>query len=355
MRFDRSQTVAGPALAGALALFTLLLLTSCATSRPEACGRHEFTRPEMGLPFRIVLYAPDRLAAQVAAEAAFARIHELNDVFSDYEYDSELSRLSRTAGSGQRVPVSGDLWRVLERAQALAKRSDGAFDITVGPYVNLWRRARRQKQLPTPAWLERARAAVGDQYLRLDRRDHTAELLVPNMRLDLGAIAKGDAVDAAMTILRERGIRIALVGGAGDMATSGPPPGKKGWRIAVAPLDTPDAPPTRHVLLSHRAIATSGDLSQRLEIDGKRYSHIVDPKTGLGLTHHTLVTVIARDCTTADAMATTVSVLGPERGVALVKGTRGAAVHLVGKPAGKIETEEAGGFARFYEVEANTP
>ena len=333
----------------------LSLLTSCATSRSAPGARHEFTRPEMGLPFRIVLYAPDRLTATAAAEAAFARIHELNDVFSDYEYDSELSRLSRTAGSGQKVPVSEDLWRVLEQAQALAKRSDGAFDITVGPYVCLWRRARRLQRLPTPEWLERARAAVGYQHLRLDRRHHTAELLVPNMRLDLGAIAKGYAVEAAMTILRERGIRSALVGGGGDMAASGPPPGKKGWRIAVAPLDVPGAPPPRHVWLSHRAIATSGDLSQRLEIDGKRYSHIVDPKTGLGLTHHTLVTVIARDCTTADAMATTVSVLGQEGGVAFVKRIQGLAVHLVGQPADRIETEEAGGFARFYEVDANRP
>jgi len=355
MRLNRFHPDPRSPLAGVLALVALSLFTSCATPSPEAWQRHEFTRPEMGLPFRIVLHAPDRLTAVAAAEAAFARIHELNDVFSDYEYDSELSRLSRTAGSGQQVPVSDDLWEVLARSQALARRSQGAFDITVGPYVNLWRRARRLQQLPTPEWLERARAPVGYQRLLLDRRHQTAELLVPNMRLDLGGIAKGYAVDEAMTILRGRGIRSALVGGGGDMAASAPPPGRKGWRIAVAPLDAPEAPPARHVLLSHRAIATSGDLSQRLEIDGRRYSHIVDPRTGLGLTHHTLVTVIAGDCTTADALATTVSVLGPERGVAFVKGARGAALHLVGKPAGRIETADAGGFDHYYEAEANTP
>jgi thiamine biosynthesis lipoprotein len=306
----------------------------------------------MGLPFRIVLYAPDRLAAQAAAEVAFARIHTLNAVFSDYEYDSELSRLSRTAGSGQKVPVSEDLWNVLDQAQRLAQRSEGAFDITVGPYVSLWRRARRQKELPSPEWVERVRPAVGFQHLRLERRNRTAELLVPNMRLDLGGIAKGYAVDEAMKVLRERGIQRALVAGAGDMLASGPPPGQKGWRIAVAPLDTPDAPPTRQVLLAHRAIATSGDLNQRLEIEGKRYSHIVDPRTGLGLTHQTMVTVIAKDCTTADALATAVSVLGPKRGARLAGGTRGVALHLVGKPADRVITTEVGGFARFWEAEA---
>ncbi len=303
----------------------------------------------MGLPFRIVLFAPEAVTANAAAAAAFNRIHELNDVFSDYEYDSELSRLSRTAGSGQKVPVSDDLWAVLERSQALARRSGGAFDITLGPYVNLWRRARRLKQLPTAEWLERVRPAVGYQHLRLDRRGHTAELLVPNMRLELGAIARGYALDAALKVLRERGIRRALVTGGGDMAAGDPPPGTRGWRIAIPPLDAPGAPPTRYLLLSRRGMATSGDLSQRLELDGKRYSHIVDPHTGLGLTDHTLVRVIARDGTTADALSTTVSVLGWERGPRFVRQTRGVAAYLVGEPAGRIETADLGGFARFCE------
>jgi thiamine biosynthesis lipoprotein len=350
MRSDRFRS--GSAFARGLLFAALPLLTSCSSLLPERepLTRHEFTRTEMGLPFRIVLYAPNPPAAQGAAEAAFARIHALNGMLSDYEYDSELSRLSRTAGSGQKVPVSDDLWTVLQQAQRWAQRSEGAFDITVGPYVSLWRRARRQKELPSEEWIERVRPAVGYQHLRLSSRGHTAELLVPNMRLDLGGIAKGYAVDEAMKVLRERGITRALVGGAGDMLASGPPPGQKGWRIAVAPLDTPDAPPARQVLLAHRAIATSGDLNQRLEIGGKRYSHIVDPQTGMGLTHHTLVTVIAKDCTTADALATAVSVLGPERGTAFVDRTHGVAVHLVGRPGNELVTKEAGGFGRFWET-----
>jgi thiamine biosynthesis lipoprotein len=333
----------------------LLSSSSCATGPRADLSRFEFTRPEMGLPFRVVLYAPDQRTAAAAAEAAFGRIRDLNASFSDYEEESELSRLSRTSGEGQAVRVSQDLWCVLTRAAALTKRSDGAFDVTVGPYVNLWRRARRQKALPSAEWLARARAAVGSRYLRLDPAHRAVELLVPRMRLDLGGIAKGYALDAALKVLEDCGIRSALVSGGGDLAASAPPPGKPGWRIALAPLDSPGAPPVRYVLLAHRALATSGDIFQYVEIAGRRYSHIVDPRTGYGLTDHSLVTVIAPDCTTADSLATTVSVLGPAAGLRLVEATRGAAVHVVRQPADRIEVVESRRFARFYEEPAPAP
>src|SRR5437867_4888361 len=115
------------------ALLPALFLGGCSTPSREGppLSRFEFTRPQMGLPFRIVLYAPDAAAANAAAEAAFARISQLNDCLSDYDADSELSRLSRTAGEGKAVKLSNDLWTVLERSQALARRTDGAFDVTV--------------------------------------------------------------------------------------------------------------------------------------------------------------------------------------------------------------------------------
>jgi FAD:protein FMN transferase len=263
--------------------------------------RHEFSRPEMGMPFRMVLYATTAARAEEAALAAFTRIRELNDIFTDYDAESELSQLSRTSGEGRAIPVSDDLWRVLHRAQALAEQTEGAFDITVGPYVNVWRRARRDRALPPPERLDRARSAVGYRHVRLNPRTRTVELLVPNMRLDLGGIAKGYAIDEAIRVLREQDIESALVVGGGDMAMSNPPPGRRGWRVEIAPLDVPEAPPPQHVLLANRALATSGDVFQHLEIDGQRYSHIVDPRTGIGLTDQSLVTVIARNAFTADA------------------------------------------------------
>jgi thiamine biosynthesis lipoprotein len=333
------------------------LLAACATPSEHPAlqagladeRRFEFTEPHMGVPFRIVLYAPDQTRAEAAARAAFARIKQLDDLLSDYDTDSELSRLSQTAGQGRTVPVSADLWRVLAQAQALAARTEGAFDVTVGPVVSLWRKARREKKLPGPERLAVARAAVGYQKLRLDPRRRTAELLAPDMRLDLGGIAKGYSVDAALKMLLEQGIRRALVAGAGDLAVSGPPPGQRGWRIELAPLDVSNAPPARFVLLAHAALATSGDVFQHVEIEGRRYSHIVDPRTGLGLTDHSLVTVIAPDCATADSLATAVSVLGPEKGLRLIESTPGAAARMVRQPERAMEVYESSRFKRFYE------
>ncbi len=335
------------ALAG-LAALLLLAFTGCRTSAPVALERYEYTQPEMGVPFRIVLYAASREQADAAAQAAFDRIAALNTVMSDYEYDSELSTLSRTAGSGQAVKVSDDLWRVLARAQEVSRQTDGAFDITVGPIVSLWRKARRDQALPEPTRLARALASSGWRNLQLDPHAHTARLLVPGMRLDLGAIAKGYAMDEALKVLEQHGVKQALVSGGGDMAVSDPPPGKAGWRIEIAPLDVPDAPPARFVLLRRTGLATSGDLFQHVVIDGVRYSHIVDPHTGIGLTDHSLVTVVAHDGMTADSLSTAISVLGPDRGLALADHEK-AAVCIVRKPAATIEVRDNPRLKRWLE------
>src|SRR2546426_2153198 len=333
----------------------LLFFQSCSTRSGFGLQRYEFSEPQMGVPFRIVLYAPNKETANASARAAFDRIKQLNDILSDYDDDTELSRLSRSSGPGRAVKVSDDLWRVLIKAREISEQSNGAFDVTVGPVVTLWRRARRVKRLPDPEKLAEARKSVGYKNLKLDAKDRTAELLVPNMRLDLGGIAKGYAVDEALKVLRSHGVRRALVAGGGDMAAGDPPPGKKGWRIEVAPLDVPKAPPPRFVLLANAGLATSGDVFQHVEIDGKRYSHIVDPRTGVGLTDHSLVTVIAPDGMTADGLATAVSVLGPTNGLKLIERTPNAAAHLVRKPGEEIETYESRRFKRWYDRTVERP
>jgi thiamine biosynthesis lipoprotein len=329
-------------------LLPLLLATALQAAADEP-ARYEYQRPEMGMAFRIVLYATNQSLANTAAEAAFGRIKQLNDIMSDYDEDSELSKLSRSAGSGREVPVSEDLWFVLSRAQDLAKRSDGAFDVTVGPYVTLWRRARRQHQLPDPERLAQARKAVGYQHMRLNPDKHTVELLVPAMKLDLGGIAKGYAIGEALKTLARQGINRALVEGGGDVAVSDPPPGKNGWRFEVSSLDVSNAPPVRFLSLRSVAISTSGDLYQRLEIDGKRYSHIVDPHTGIGLTDHSLVNVIAPESITADSLTKVLSVLGPTKGMKFIEGTPGVAARIIRDPGGKLEIRESRLFARYYE------
>lgn len=334
-----------------LGLF-LAVLGGCQNARESADSRlhrFDYSEPQMGLPFRMVLYSTNQAAADAAARAAFARVAELNGIMSDYDTDSELSRLSRTAGEGIAVPVSPDLWFVLSRSQQLSERTDGGFDITVGPCVSLWRKARRERKLPRPDLLAKTLKSVGWRKLQLNPQHRTATLLAPNMRLDLGSIAKGYAIDEALKVLGSRGIRHALVTGGGDMAASLPPPGRPGWRITLAPLDVTNAPPARHVLLKNAGLGTSGDLFQHVEIGGRRYSHIVDPKTGYGLTDHSLVTVLAKDCITANTMATAVSVIGPVEGMKLVEETPGAAMHFVRKPTEMIEHLQSKRFTDYLE------
>ncbi|MCW5556711.1 MAG: FAD:protein FMN transferase [Verrucomicrobiae bacterium] len=324
------------------------LLGVCGAAAAEELARHEFERAEMGLPFRLVLYARSEAEARQAAEAAFGRIHELNGVLSDYDEASELSRLSATAGSGRWVPLGTDLARVLRAAQAASAASDGAFDVTVGPLVQLWKRARRQRELPGEAALARAREATGWRHLSLRRRGGgwEARLERPGMRLDLGGIAKGYALDEAAIVLRRLGVRQFLIGGSGDLVAGDAPPGAPGWRIEVGVSDHPKAPAPLFVRIRNEGLATSGDLFQRAEIGGRRYSHIVDPATGIGLTDQSLVTVIAPTGMQADALATQLSVLGPSRGGLLIR--RADAEYLLYRVGdGPFERWRSKGFDRY--------
>lgn len=303
--------------------------------------RFDYRETHMGVPMRLRLYASDEHAANMGARAAFDRISELEDVMSDYDGDSELMRLCRTSGPGRPVKVSDDLFRVLRAAAAISEQSAGAFDVTVGPVVKLWRRARKLRELPRADRLDRARALVDYRLVSLDETRQTVELGRDGMRLDLGGIAKGDAADQALRVLRSHGISRAMIDAGGDIVVGSPPPGQSGWRIGIAPLSAPDADPSRFLLLRDCSVATSGDAFQFVEIEGKRYSHIVDPHTGLGLTRRSSVTVIARDGMTADSLASAVSVLGPERGLALIERSCGAAGVVVTLEKGKPRALES--------------
>jgi thiamine biosynthesis lipoprotein len=282
----------------------------------------------MAVPIRIVLYAPDNATAQKALEAAFSRFHQLNAILSDYDPQSELRRLCDTSREGHAVRVSDDLWRVLVRALELSERSGGAFDVTVSPVVHLWRSARRTKELPSPESLQRALSRVGYRSVRLDPARHTVELLKPNMRLDLGGIAKGYAVDEAMRALSKHGITRMMVEAGGNIGLGEAPPERPGWRIGIAPPDV-RSPPREYLWLSRCAISTSGDMWQFAIIDGKRYSHLIDPKTGMALTDRSSVTVVGPDGLSTDGLSSAVAILGPQKGLALVESMPPAAAFIV--------------------------
>jgi thiamine biosynthesis lipoprotein len=305
-----------------------------------AMDRFAYSQVHMGVSFKLLLYAADEATANRGAEAAFALIARLDQAMSDYKPYSELSRLSAAAPCPEGVPVSDPLWFVLERSQTLAAQSDGAFDVTIGPLVRLWRRSRREKELPSPARLAEAKAAVGYRHMQLDPATHRVRLLQPHMRLDLGGIAMGYAVDEVLKLLAEQGITRALVDASGDIGVGDPPPGEEGWKIGVAPM-VPGGPPSRMLVLTQAAVTTSGDAFQYVEIAGRRYSHIIDAKTGLGLTDRSAVTVVAPDCITADSITKAVLVLGPKAGMDLIERTPGAAALIVRAPEGRVEVYES--------------
>lgn len=317
--------------------WTIAVLLAGSAAEQPPFERYRDVRPAMGSTFEIVLYAPDETTAQRAFEAAYHRIDALNRVFSDYDSESEASRLSRQAPMDRSVPVSPEMLHVLQYSVRLSETTEGAFDVTVGPLSRLWRRARRQGQLPSPERLEEARAAVGYRHLELDTGDQRLRLTAAGMRLDFGGIAKGYACDAALAAMRNAGVTRALVNGGGDLALGEPPPGQAGWRIGVAPLQ-PDDPPSRVLHLARCGVATSGDAWQFTEIDGTRYSHILDPRTGLGIESRSSVTVLAPDGMAADALASAVSVLGPQRGLALIEATAGTSCLIVAVVADGVKT-----------------
>jgi FAD:protein FMN transferase len=317
---------------------SLLLIAGCCFGFRPALARFEFSELHMGTQFKIILYC-ERPDAAILASNAFERIAQVDAITSDYRETSELMAVCKTA-VGRKIRVSEDLFRVLAKSQEMAEQSGGAFDVTIGPIVRLWRRARRIGELPDRLRLAKAMDLIGHQKLHLDRESRSVSLDRNGMLLDLGGIAKGYAVDEAMSVLRQKGVARALIAAGGDILVSGAPPGTQGWLIDIAPLEPGNGSPTRSLYLRDQAVSTSGDAHQHVEISGVRYSHIVDPKTGLGVTGRSSVTVVARNCTTSDALATAASVLGSVKGAKLIESTPGAAALFVQATAEGLSTVE---------------
>jgi FAD:protein FMN transferase len=309
----------------------LLLLASGSMSAPTTAGfvldparPFEFSQVHMGMPVRLVLHAASSEAARLAAASAFDRIAVLDRMMSDYRDDSELRRLD--ARPLEWIPASPELFAVLTRAVEIAQATGGAFDPTVAPLVALWREARKAGRLPERSRLEAARALVGWRDIQFDSSRRAIRLGRPGMRLDLGGIAKGYILQDALRTLRDHGVPSALLEAGGDIVVGDAPPGRPGWRI-----DTPSADPAftdRAAKLSNAALATSGPTAQFIEIDGVRYSHVVDPRTGLGVTSHVVARVIAEDAATADALATALTVVGPEGADTIVRRFLGVRIDL---------------------------
>ena len=293
--------------------------------------RYTFSEPKMGSPLNITMYSNDSVQAKALAQKSFQIADSLNLIFSDYVENSELSLLSTKVRSDTFVPVSPALWDILQRSVIASKQCQGAFDITVGSIVKLWRKARKEKVFPDKNSLKNSLQSVGYQNISLDSIHHSVKILQPNILLDLGGIAKGYLAQTIVDYCKSQGIDKVLIDAGGDLAMSG-----DNWRIAVS-IPNSEELMEGFLILQNQAVATSGNMYQYVEIEGKRYSHIVNPHTGLGLTHQRNVTVIAPDGATADWLATAFSVLSVRKALKLIKTMPNCELLMVETRKGKLK------------------
>lgn len=311
-----------------------------------------FQRPKMGSPFIITVYADDSLALLPIIEKAYLRVDILNQIFSDYLDSSEINTVCHNAKIWQ--PISDDLHHILKISEKANQMSGGAFDITVGHIVKTWRKARKTKRMPDAATLQAALQKTGFKNIEIDKnlpqmRLHTAEVL-----LDFGGIVKGYAAQEVVDILTKNGFPYCLIDAGGDLVA-----GKKprlgqtefgGWKIGISLPDSDKKMMPHFLSIENQAVATSGDMYQFFEHKGKRYSHIVNPKTGLGLTHQRNVTVIAPDGATADWLATACSILPIRKAKRLIKKFPNTALLILENKKGKIKSVQSGQFAKYFSL-----
>lgn len=334
-------------------LLGFVLLTPALHALAEPLHRYEFSLQRMGTIFEIVLYAPNQNAASLAATAAFDRIEQLEQIMSSFREDSELRRLCLEAVWKPR-PVSRELYFVLDSSLRISGLTGGAFDVTVGPLVALWREARRAKRLPDPQLLAKAKGAVGHENIELDPAARTVLLKREDMKLDLGGIGKGFAADEALKLLNSRGIRSALVHGGGSIALGDAPPGASGWKIAV---HDPDSEPSQYcyLMLHNLGVGTSGDAYQHLDLNGKRYSHVINPADGMGISDAVSTTVIAPDGITADALALALSIMPVSDALKAADSMEGVSVLLSRRVGSEVRRFSSRKFPRLLESASQAP
>ncbi len=289
------------------------------TNKGQTQLRFEFSAPSMGSHVDFVVYAPSQAEAKIVIDAGLTEIERLSTILSNYDPDSEISKLC-SATKGAWTPISPDLAAVLQHSRRWHQLSAGKFDITVGPLTQLWRAQRKKKQLPSSKSIEDAKGRCGWSSVDLafpsaseePKQSARVSLLKDLMVLDLSGIAVGYIVDAAFEKMQLAGSRSILINAGGDIRVGDSPPGAQGWRIAIAGLGK-ESPPLSMIQLKNCAVTTSGDLNQFVEIDGRRYSHFIDPESGDPIERRQSVTVIAETTVDADAGATAFAVLGMQQ------------------------------------------
>ena len=272
--------------------------------------RLQFSKPLMGTEFKIVCYAEDSIKAKKVANIAFERIGELNNILSDYHPESEINQLCNNIVPDKFYKVSDELWYMLNRSIEVSKKTKGLFDVTAGSCIRIWRRARRRHEIPTLAAIRECKNNSGFKKVILDKNDKKVAFDTKEIRLDFGGIAKGYAADEAFKIFKDHGLKKVLIDAGGDLYCGEAPPGENGWEVVInsglnKEMDV--------IYIENMAIATSGDLYQFFELDGVRYSHIINPLEGKPITKRVSTTVMAPTAEMADYLASVLNVTGIDK------------------------------------------
>ncbi len=326
--------------------FTLLVFS---TPLVHAQGnKFSYSEMKMGSPFNIIIVIADSVKANHLAQKSFELVDSLSHIFSNYDSSSELSKINAAAGllPFKMSPAMLDL--VLKAEQAFIQ-SKGAYDISIGPLSVLWRNARKSKAFPSSTTVMATKKLVGLGQVKINKRLGTIFLPSPGMQLDFGGIAKGYIAQWVIDYLKTSGIQQALADAGGDIVMSGAPMNSKGWVIGVNLPETTDDLLNKKLQVSNCSVATSGDVYQYFEKEGLKYSHIINPLTGYGVTNLRNVTIIAKTGATADWLATACSILPIKQAKALALSNH-AALLVSTLQKGKLHFDATDNFKNYWQA-----
>jgi thiamine biosynthesis lipoprotein len=301
----------------------------------------------MGSPFNIIFYCSDSTEAKKLADKSFSLVDSLTDIFSDYSSSSAVGHLTQQK-TKQKQRVSDELLNMIIQSRKAWMKSDKTFDITIGAISQLWRKAKNENRFPSADEIKKANRATGFNNLVLNISAKTILFKKKEMRLDFGGIVKGYAAQKVIDYLKSKNITPALADAGGDIAISDAPLEKTGWSIGINLPEKENELWDKKLELKNCSVATSGDVYRFTLHDGKKYSHIIDPRSGYGVTSQRNVTVIAKDGATADWLATACSILSIKKALRLAK-KENAALFIASLNNEKIVIHKTENFDAYFQ------
>lgn len=298
-----------------IVLFCLII--SIGAFSQAGLQRFHYNTQKMGSDFELILYHTDSSQVQLLANLCYATVDSVNAACSDYDYKSEIRVLEKTYKKGQWMKPSPLLFEILTQCDMAYKQSGGVFDASLGRLSKLWRAQRLSQKISSRAEVTKAKSWSGWHNINL--KNNLIRINIDSLQFDFGGIAKGYAAQRCSELLQIHGVEIHLVNAAGNMAIGKKPPGEKGWKIGVELPNKLGLYRNTFLSLQNTSISTSGSSYQLVEIDGKRYSHILDTKTGRGLTHHKQVSIITAKATDADWLSTACTIISTQKALTLAK------------------------------------